>query len=43
MLGSGQFRPGPPRNTKTTYGWFFSFGGLSVLDAASYNELLINI
>jgi hypothetical protein len=25
ILGPGRFRPGPPRNTKTTFGWFFSF------------------
>ena len=23
ILGPGRFRPGPPRNTKTTFGWFF--------------------
>jgi hypothetical protein len=38
----GRFRPGPPRNTKTTFGWFFHLR-LYVLDAPSYNEFLINI
>jgi hypothetical protein len=23
-----RFRPGPPRNTKTTFGWFFHLGSL---------------
>jgi hypothetical protein len=23
ILSPGRFRPGPPRNTKTTFGWFF--------------------
>ena len=25
ILGPGRFRPGPPRNTKTTFGWFFIY------------------
>jgi hypothetical protein len=23
ILGPDRFRPGPPRNIKTTFGWFF--------------------
>ena len=29
ILGPGRFRPGPPRNTKTTFGWFFHLAGVS--------------
>ena len=25
ILGPDRFRPGPPRNTKTTFRWFFHF------------------
>ena len=27
--GLVRFRPGPPRNTKTTFGWFFIYTGFT--------------
>jgi hypothetical protein len=30
-----RFRPGPPKNTKTTFGWFFIWG-LAGLDAIGF-------
>ena len=39
----GRFRPGPPRNTKTTFGWFFHLGicyKLAIYQWSRYVQLL---
>ena len=43
LVRSGRFRPGPPRNTKTTFGWFFHLGicyKLAIYQWSRYVQLL---
>jgi hypothetical protein len=40
ILGSGQFRPGLPRNTKTTFGWFFRSWSLLCFNKLTPNRLI---